>query len=222
MHNRSTPDYDVGQITTTVRDILTDIGEYGLTAIPCTVVGQPLDALSEAENVQYTVKAYQLEGSRLAKIIVTLKSDMFRDSPEFVAVSNHKFPFSPLSDELQPAGFELVNPDTCGYAVFGDCLAVSDTEFLLEFSYDETAIIQTAVREHPETPGVIAESFTGPVLKGDHGTLKATVAALKWYEHRAPLGKDKLAYDARTRLNHAETAVRKAFETAETRDEILQ
>jgi hypothetical protein len=124
--------------------------------------------------------------------------------------------------KLQPAGFELVDPETCGYAVFGDCLAVSDTEFLLEFSYDEASIIQTAVREHPETPGVIAESFTGPVLKGDYATLKATVDALKWYENRAPFGKDKLAYDARTRLNHARGAVRKAFETAETRSEILQ
>lgn len=114
-------------------------------------------------------------------------------------------------------GFELVDTDNCGYAVFGDCLAVSDTEFLLEFSYDETAVIQEAVREHPDTPGVIASAFTGPILRGDLATLTQTVDALKWFENRAGIGKDKLAYDARTRLNHSRLAVKKALDESKER-----
>jgi hypothetical protein len=127
-----------------------------------------------------------------------------------------------MDSDTLPEDFEFVDPEACGYAVFGDCLAVSQTEFMLEFTYDEMAVIQDAVREHPDTPGVIAQSFTGPVLRGDRATLTATVDALKWYEHRAPLGQDKVAYDARTRLNHADFAVKKALESEDETAELLQ
>lgn len=123
-------------------------------------------------------------------------------------------------EPVDPEG-RVVPADSLGFAISDGDLRIGDDFFELDFSDSEAPIVQDAVREHDDTPSVFAQGvgvgrrsygWKGSTLRGDYPMIEQIVDAVKWYENfEAGLGEDKLAYDARTALNHALPAVRKAL-----------
>lgn len=122
---------------------------------------------------------------------------------------------------MNPEGVEVPSEQT-PYAVTEGSLRIGDDFFELDFSSAEAQIVREAIRWHDETPNMLAQpigtieggyGWKGHTLKGDIPMLEMVVDALKEYEnYAAGFGHDKVAYDARTALNHSELTVKNRLE----------
>lgn len=124
------------------------------------------------------------------------------------------------SEPADPRG-EPVEAAETGFGVGAGELRIDDDAFELDFSAEEGFIAREAINYSDDAPDALAQQaqvrkdhahgWKGNTLRGDYAALKLVRDALKEYEEEAAgIGEDKLAYDARTALNHAERAVREA------------
>lgn len=124
-------------------------------------------------------------------------------------------------EPANPSG-EPVPKSRTGYAISEGQLRIDGDRFELDFRAAEAVIIKRAVEWDDQTSKGVVESvdarrddpvgFHGTTYRGDYAALVDIVDALKRFEKVAGVCDDKLAYDARTALNHARHVVRERLD----------